>query len=98
MRIGRVSYHDEVSSSIHGVTGTILGTEDITGNTATITAETTSVVVTHGLSTTPTIVSVIPIDEYGIGCYVTSIGATEFTINLQGPQPSDAQFKWGCTV
>ena len=65
--------------------------------TATITAETTSVNVTHGNLTTPTIITIAPQDENGLGWYVTAIGATTFTINLQVPPVSDTIFIWGCS-
>lgn len=68
------------------------------GGTETILSGNTSVVVTHGLGYTPTLLSVEPLDEYGIGYYLTSVGVTTFTINIQVPQPSDANFKWGGAV
>ena len=66
--------------------------------TETITSGNTSVTVTHGLGATPVVLSVNNLDDYGIGFKTTSIGATTFTINMQIPQPSNADFKWGASA
>jgi hypothetical protein len=63
--------------------------------TETVTAGNTTVNVTHGLEGTPTIVKLTPLDDLGGRNYwVTSIGATTFTINISSSDLSDHQFTW----
>ncbi len=60
---------------------------------ATITDGNTSVEVTHGLATTPEFVGVMPADVQGMNWYVTTIGATTFTLNTQAAVIGTASFK-----
>lgn len=66
--------------------------------TAIINSGNTSITISHSLGLSPVILSVDPLDEYGIGHYITNVTATNFTINIQVPQPSNANFRWGCVV
>jgi len=61
---------------------------------STITAESTSVVVTHNLGTVPSFVAKTPLDENGLDSYIDTITSTQMTINLQAPIPANAVFKW----
>lgn len=61
--------------------------------TATISSGNTTVVISHNIGVTPYI-NVTPTNEYGIGFWVDTKTNTQFTINLQVPQPSDATFDW----
>ncbi len=63
--------------------------------TATITAYTGSVTVTHNLGMPTKILSVESLNEYGIDKYLSDITDNAFTINLPNPnQPMDADFKY----
>ncbi len=63
--------------------------------TATITAYTGSITVTHNLGMPTKILSVEPLNEYGIDRYLSDITDNAFTINLLSPnQPLDAEFKY----
>lgn len=67
---------------------------DIKYGTAAITAESTTVDVTHNVGITPNWVDVNPTNEYGIDHFLSNIGATTFRINVQVAPPSDATFIW----
>lgn len=64
--------------------------------TATIPAYSGSVTVTHNLGMPTKILSVEPLNEYGVDRYLSDITDNAFTINLLNPnQPLDADFKYG---
>lgn len=68
---------------------------NIVSGTATIPAGSTSVVVTHGLGSTPIWVgNPVPLDENGLGAWITSIGVVTFQINIQVPQAADADYMY----
>jgi len=71
---------------------------DIKSGTATITAESTYVDVTHTLAITPNWADPVPSNEYAIDWFISNIGATTFRINLQTAQPSDATFRWSAGI
>lgn len=62
--------------------------------TATISAGDTSVTVDHELTTTPAHISVTPQEAEGIDCYVDTVGATSFAINITAAQLVDTNFYW----
>jgi hypothetical protein len=65
--------------------------------TATITAATTSVVVTHGLSATPAAanISVTPTNNEAHGnLYITTITSTQFTINCTSAPTNNLTLSW----
>lgn len=67
--------------------------------TATITQHTGSVTVTHNLGMPTKILSVEPLNEYGVDRYLSDITDNAFTINLlAADQPLDAEFKYGVAV
>lgn len=67
--------------------------------TATVTAGTTSVNVTHGLATTPTRVILTPTTDTGGKRYwVSAKGATTFTITIDSTHTSDISFDWRAQV
>lgn len=63
---------------------------------ATITAATSTVVVAHGLTGTPTIINVTPRETIAAASFlwVDTIGATNFTINTNANVTADADFGW----
>lgn len=65
----------------------------ISRGTATITAGNQTVVVNHGLSGTP-YVTCEGQSEYGTGKYINTKTATQFTINIDAPQPVNVDFDW----
>jgi hypothetical protein len=89
---------------IRGGSTAIIGQNDgyvteTSGTAATITAAATTVVVTHGLSYTPTAadITVTPTNSMGSATkfWVDTIGATYFTINVdQVPGATTAIFSW----
>lgn len=64
--------------------------------TATITAAATSVAVTHGIYSTPGIVQVTPTASLGTAAkfWVSSIGGTTFTINVDAAPGASVTFNW----
>lgn len=71
-------------------------TETKTG-TATITAGSTSVVISHGLATTPNLadISVTPLDDLGgRGFWPSDPTSTQFTINIASQDLTSHQFSW----
>jgi len=65
---------------------------------ATITNPATTVVVTHGLGTTPTQVLLTPQADPADDLWVTSIGATEFTINIGTTPGASLDIMWSAKV
>lgn len=62
---------------------------------ATVTAATGSITVTHGLAVTPQRVLITPKEDYGtVRFWVTSIGASTFTIAMNTNPASDIDFMW----
>jgi hypothetical protein len=61
-----------------------------------ITAAATSVTVNHGLSITPTFISITPASSIGTGVawYVDTITSTQFTLHLQAVPGLTATFMW----
>jgi hypothetical protein len=68
---------------------------DEKSGTATVVATNTSVVVTHGLTTTPTRVQLTPTTDTGGKRYwVSAKGATTFTITIDSALGTDITFDW----
>lgn len=73
--------------------------ENIISGNATILAGNTSVTVTHGVGQTPSWVgNPTPLDENGLGAWVSLIGSVTFKINIQVPQAADADFNYTAGV
>ena len=67
--------------------------------TATITAGTTTVEVTHGLAATPTHVLLSPTTATGgKDFYVSAKGATTFTITIDSAHSADISFDWSAVI
>ena len=66
--------------------------------TATILNGQTSIIVTHGLATTPSMVIVTGSNGEVSACYVTSIGATTFTINVASAVSGNRVVYWYAEV
>lgn len=61
----------------------------------TIPALSSSAVVTHGLGATPTLVWLQPQDANGVQWYITSLGATTFTVNIPAAQDVAVTLNYG---
>ncbi len=65
-----------------------------TSGTTTILANTTSITVTHNLGAATKILSILNLDENGIGHFETNITNNAFTINLQVGPAANADFSY----
>lgn len=61
---------------------------------ATINAGGTSVTVTHGIYTTPTLVTITAQDTFGADAFISDVGATTFKINIPAGVGTNAVFFW----
>ena len=100
MAIGNriVSYTGAGSSKFRGNIGLV--TEN--SGEATVTSGSTSVVVTHGLSLTPTAKDIMVTPTADLGgakkFWISSVGATTFTINVDAAPGADITFAWQAQI
>ncbi len=75
-------------------------TFDHKSGTASITTGNTSTTVNHGIYTTPTDIIITPTSSLGLAAswYITSIGSTQFTINLNVNPAGTVSFSWQAVV
>ncbi len=85
--------NDQDAATKKYVVDNYISTTTLARGTATIIAGNTTVVVNHGLSGTPYPIAE-PQSSYGTGHFINTKTATQFTINIDAPQPVNVDFDW----
>lgn len=89
------AYFNTVTNSIWWYDGTTWKTSK--DGTASIASGTTSIVVAHGLGTTPTGVQATPRGNVG-NVWISSVGATNFTINCSAAPGANTTVTWNVSI
>lgn len=89
--------NDQDAATKKYVVDNFIASSSISRGTATIIAGNTTVVVNHTLSGTP-YVTCVGASMYGTGNWIDTKTATQFTINIDAPQPVNVDFDWIATL